>query len=479
MQIAFGCIIAYIVLTNIIGLAVGRKVKTAPEFLIANGNFGWIFIVAILCGSWEGSGASMGITQQAFDKGIYPGFYSAFFSVGLVAACYLIVPLLRKLKILTLPEFIGTMYGQGGRYVTAVLWICQDLIVLSMQFLGAAGIFSALFGIPVFYGILITLAGVVVYMILGGMVAAAWTNMMHTVVMAVSALVAVPLALHYANGFDGVVATLPQQYFNVSGLGMSTLLGWFLAVASGPVIHQLTFSVSASAKTTKDAKNSFLISAGIIALYSVPFSILGVVAKAYLPKGTTSLMALPLIAVNISPWFAGFLLSGVMAAILSTLAPMLFSTPTIFVNDLYKPTHKDATEKQVLLVSRLSAAVVLAIGVVVALLVKSIVSATVFAFTFRLVILLGVVLPLIFASLRFVTVEGGLLGIILGAVAPSIWQFGLKSTIPGMYVAVMGVVVGVILGSLVTMGRGHLIKDIWTYIKERNLQDSNDNILGL
>jgi len=461
-----------------VGLTVARKVKTSPEFLVASGNFGWVFLVAILCGAWEGSGASMGITQQGFDKGMYPGFYSAFFAVGLVVACYFIVPLLRKLKILTLPEFIGTIYGQGGRKVTAVLWLCQDLIVLSMQFLGAGGIFSALFGVPVHWGILITLAGVAVYMILGGMVAAAWTNMMHTVVMCASAIIAIPLALRYANGFDGAVATLPQSYFNVSGMGMSTLIGWLLAVASGPIIHQLTFSVAASAKTTKDAQKSFLISAGIIALYSIPFVLLGIIAKTYLPNGTTSLMALPMIAMEISPWFAGFLLAGVMAAILSTLAPMLFSAPTIFVNDIYTPLRKNATEKELLLVARLSAVVVLLLGMGLALLVKSIVAATVFAFTFRLVILFGVVLPLIFASWKFVTVEGGLFGIALGAIAPTLSQFILHSSIPGMYWAAIGVIVGIFVGSLVTRGNGNYIKDIWTYIRERNLANHHDNILG-
>lgn len=83
MRIVLWCIIGYIVITNILGLFVGRKVKSTPDFLIANSNFGWIFLVAILCGAWEGSGASMGITQQAFDSGMYPGFYSAFFAVGL------------------------------------------------------------------------------------------------------------------------------------------------------------------------------------------------------------------------------------------------------------------------------------------------------------------------------------------------------------------------------------------------------------
>ncbi|SMB90305.1 Na+/proline symporter [Desulfonispora thiosulfatigenes DSM 11270] len=476
MKIVFGCIVGYLILTNILGLAVGRKVKSTPDFLVGGSNFGWLFLVAILCGCWEGSGASIGITQQAFDKGMYPGFYTGFFAVGLVLASFFIVPILRRLKILTLPEFIGTLYGEKGRFATAILWLCQDLIVLSMQFLGAAGIFAALFNIPVHYGILITLVSVAGYMIMGGMVAAAWTNIMHTGIMLLSAALAVPLALNYAGGFDGAVATLPQSYFNVSGMGFTTLLGWFLAISSGPIIHQITFNVAASAKNTKDAKNSFLISASIIALFSIPFAILGIMAKTYLPEAT-NLMALPMIAMEISPWFAGILLAGVMAAILSTLAPMLFSSPTVFVNDIYKQLRKNTTEKEILLVTRLSSAATLFIGMGLALLVKSIVSATVFAFTFRLIVLFGVVLPLMFASLRFITIAGGLIGISVGAIAPVLSQFVFHSSLAGMYWAAGGVIVGMILGSLLTRNSSPKIQSIWFYIKKRNIEDNN-NILS-
>ncbi|MCR6544653.1 sodium:solute symporter family protein [Dehalobacterium formicoaceticum] len=477
MQIVLGCIIGYLILTNIIGLAVGRRVKSTPDFLVASSNFGWVFLVAILCGAWEGSGASIGITQQAYDKGIYPGFYTGFFTIGLVLAALFFVPILRKLKILTLPEFIGEMYGEAGRKITAVLWLAQDLIVLAMQFLGAAGIFSGLFGIPMHWGMLITLISVGAYMVMGGMVAAAWTNMLHTLVMLLSAVIAVPLAMNFGSGFQTVVDTLPQSYFHVQGMGMSTLMGWFLAVAAGPIIHQITFSTAASAKNDKEAKNSFFISASIIALYSVPFAILGVVAKTYLPEGT-SLTALPMIAMEISPWFAGFLLSAVMAAILSTLAPMLFSAPTIFINDIYKPMKKNTTEKELLMVSRISSLVTLLIGLGLAMLVKSIVAATVFAFTFRLVLLLGVVIPLMFASLKFITVPGGLLGIALGAIAPTLSQFVFQSSIPGMYWSVLGMVVGIIVGSLFTRGKGRYIKTIWDYIKDRQMMEHKDNILG-
>ena len=102
---------------------------------------------------------------------------------------------------------------------------------------------------------------------------------------------------------------------------------------------------------------------------------------------------------------------------------------------------------------------------VIALLVESIVQATVFAFTFRLVILLVVVLPLIFAFLKKITVEGGLLAIVLGAIAPFICQFALDNPIQPMYAAMLAVVLGPILGSLFTQKKGNYIKEIWYFIK--------------
>ena len=464
MQIALTIIIGYILLTNLIGILAAKNVKSSPDFLIASGRFGTIFIVATLCGAWEGSGASIGITQKAFDSGLFAGFYSSFFTLGLFIAAFFIIPIARRLGVLTLPELVGKLLGAKGRWLTSVLWLMQDMIVLSMQFLGAAGIFSALFNLPVHWGILITLLSVIFYMVLGGMVSAGWTNLLHMIVMSLSALVAIPLVLTYKDGLSGAIQTLPESYFTVDGIGMGTLLGWFLAVSSGPIVHQITFSVANSARSDKECRKGFFYSALIICFFSFPFALLGVIAKAYLPE-TTNLLALPQLAMAINPYFAGFLLAGVMAAILSTLAPMLFASPTIFINDIYLPLKKNVSEKEKLFVSRLCALIILLLGMVIALLVESIVQATVFAFTFRLVILLVVVLPLIFAFLKKITVEGGLLAIVLGAIAPFICQFALDNPIQPMYAAMLAVVLGLILGSLFTQKKGNYIKEIWYFIK--------------
>ena len=469
MAIVLGMIIGYIVLTNILGIVVGRKVSSSSTFLVGGGKFGWVLIAAFLCGAWEGSGSSIGITQQAFNKGIYPGFYSAFFSFGLIIAAFFMVPLARRLGVLSLPQLVGNLFGPSGRYVTAVLWTLQDLIILSMQYVGAAGIFSAIFGIPVHWGVLIALASVAVYMVMGGLVASAWTNIMHVITLTIAAIVAVPLALSYGGGFGEVVATLPQKYFNVSGMGMQNMLGWYLAVAAGPIIHQITFQMSASAKSEREAKKGFVASAAIVLLFATPFAILGVVAKKYIP-GTTDLLAMADLAMSISPWFAGLLLSGVLAAIISTMAPMAVTGPTIFVNDLYKPLRPEAKDKELLLVSRICAVAYLLVGLVVALFVKEIVAATVFAFTFRLVVLCNVVIPLALASYKLVTAEGGVLGIIFGGAAPVISQFIVHSKVPGMYWAVLGAVVGLIIGSVITRYRGHYVKRVWSYMKAHAME---------
>lgn len=477
MGIAFGIIIGYIVLTNIIGLVAARNVKDSAAFLVGSGKMPVILVVAILCGAWEGSGASIGITQQSYALGIFPGFYTAFFTLGLVLAGYFIVPLARRLGILTLPELIGKMFGKSGRWVTSIIWLMQDTIVFSMQFLGGAGIFSALFGLPTWQGILITLFGVALYMILGGMVAASWTNLMHTVVMFLTAAISIPLVMNYGEGFQYAVDTLPETYFNVAGMGLPLLLGWFLSVSSGPVIHQLTFQASVSAKSEKDARKAFFTSATIIMFYAVPFAVLGIVARAYLPEGTPALMALPLLAVNINPIFGGFLLAGVMAAILSTAAPMMFSGPTIFLNDIYLPLRPNAEESEKLAVSRIASVVLLVLGLVLALVVKTIVKATVFAFTFRLVIMVCVIVPWIIGGARIITKEGGIIGIISGVTLAMISGPLLNSTIPSMYWALGGTLIGLFLGSLITRGRGNIVDDIWKMMREATkLEDRIDEI---
>ncbi len=477
MKLVLAIIIGYIVLTNIVGIVAAKRVKNSADFLVGSGKMPWILVVAILCGAWEGSGSSMGLSQQAYELGIYPGFYTAFFTVGLIVAGLYIVPFARRLGILTLPELIGKMFGPAGRWVTSIVWLMQDIIIFSMQFLGGAGIFSALFGLPTWQGILITLVGVAGYMILGGMIAASWTNLMHSVIMFGTAAISIPLVMKYGEGFQHAIDTLPESYFTVAGMGWPLLLGWFLSVTSGPIIHQLTFQASVSAKSEKEARKSFFVSAGIIVFYGIPFAILGVVAKAYLPEGTNSLLALPSLAVAINPVFGGLLLAGVVAALLSTAAPMLFSSPTIFINDIYLPLRPHASEKEKLLASRCAAVGVLIIGLAIALVVKNINTATVFAFTFRLVILVCIIIPWLIGGAKFITKEGGIIGIVTGVAVAMIAGPVLQLGLPPMYWALGGALVGLIVGSFITRKRNNVVDDVWTMMrKASSLEDRIEEI---
>ena len=66
-------------------------------------------------------------------------------------------------------------------------------------------------------------------------------------------------------------------------------------------------------------------------------------------------MALPTLMMDLVPAAGGIVLAAILAATLSTVSPIILASGTMFIKDLYQGViNPDASDKQLLFVSRLS-----------------------------------------------------------------------------------------------------------------------------
>jgi SSS family solute:Na+ symporter len=66
----------------------------------------------------------------------------------------------------------------------------------------------------------------------------------------------------------------------------------------------------------------------------------------------------------------GLVLAGLLAAIMSSLSSVFNITATLFTNDLYKPKHPEASERELVLIGRLSTTVIIFVAILCVPLVK-------------------------------------------------------------------------------------------------------------
>jgi SSS family solute:Na+ symporter len=167
-----------------------------------------------------------------------------------------------------------------------------------------------------------------------------------------------------------------HDFFNMFRIGMPKVSSWIIASLLGACTAQAGIQPVLAAKDVPSAKKACIITAFVAAPFGVLTALLGMAAKAmfnngsmlYTDKAGTILVngktALPTLMMNIhsnalvSGIVGGIVLASILAAIISTVSPIILSAGTMVTKDLYQRVIKpDATDKQVLFMSRVTTAI--------------------------------------------------------------------------------------------------------------------------
>jgi SSS family solute:Na+ symporter/sodium/proline symporter len=209
-------------------------------------------------------------------------------------------------------------------------------------------------------------AFVIVFTAIAGMSSVAYMDVVIGMLATVTMVVALPFLILAAGGWSTVTHTLPATHFEMRGdlsftEAMELMVPTMLLMLGNQAMYQKFFS----AKSERDARVAvvgWII--GTVILETVIVAI-AVVGSVLFPKGEVSLHPREIIAYSALhglPALLGALLMGaVFAKVMSTANNFLFSPATNLINDVFvRYISPDASNKRILLVSRL---VVVLLGV--------------------------------------------------------------------------------------------------------------------
>ena len=222
-----------------------------------------------------------------------------------------------------------------------------------------------------------------------------------------------------------------------------SLLGWGLGYFGQPHIlvrFMAIHSPGALRHATRIAMTWVVISLAAAVL-------VGMVGRPFLANeltgASTETVFLMMTHELFSPFFAGIILSAVLAAIMSTVSSQLLVASSAFAQDLYHTMlRKDASENELVWVGRISTFVIAAIAMILALTPDSFILDLVAYAWAGFGAAFG---PAILASLfwRRATKNGVLAGIIVGGLTVLVWKqlalFGLYEIIPGFFLSALAI----------------------------------------
>ena len=457
--------ILYLVLMMSIGLYYSRRQKNLSSYILGDRQLGpWLTSMSAEASDMSGW-MLMGLPGYAYLHGLSAFWTGIGLIIGTWANWLLVSQRLRNYtevanNSLTIPDYLSNRFEDrknGLRLICALFIILFFIIYTSSGFVAAGKLFNTIFGIPYLHALLLGAFVVVFYTFLGGFSAVALTDFIQGTMMFFT-VIYVPVAAAIAMG--GPMPTLDilskegADFFSFfpDSTGMSALLvmivsslGWGLGYFGQPHILVKFMAIG----DPKELKKSTRIAMTWV-LLSLTFAIaIGVVGKAYLStplENANAERVFILMAESLSaPFITGIIWSAILAAIMSTSSSQLLVTSSAVSRDLFQAfLKKDASEKTLIRVSRLSVLLVSAIAVYLGSDPNSYIFSIVsyawagFGACFGATVLLSL-------YWKRMTLKGAYAGVIVGGVTVLIWKqfewFGLYELVPGFFFSIAAIII--------------------------------------
>lgn len=295
------------------------------------------------------------------------------------------VPFYRSQGSVSAYSFLEERFGVWARlYASACYLLTQIARMGSILYLLALPM-NILMGWDIYWVIIITSIAIIVYSMMGGIKAVIWTEAIQGFILIGGALICLFILLFSMP--EGPLQTfeigIRDNKFSLggfgAGLGEST---FWVCLIYGIFINLQNYGIDQNyvqryhtAKSEKEAKFSALFGGYLFIPVSAVFFLIGTALYAYyqvypelLPADIKADYVFPFFIVNELPvGLTGLLIASIFAAGMSTVATSVTSSSTIILTDYYKRLRKKVSDREQLVVLKISSVIVGIIGIIVAI----------------------------------------------------------------------------------------------------------------
>src|SRR5215203_441317 len=370
-------IIVYFVVITAIGLVAGYRVRKSGEYFLGGRRFGpWLMI-----------GQSFGVGTHAempvaLAGAVYTHGASAIWfqwkNLFITPFYWLMAPVFRRIRRTTMAEFTEDRYGSWMGAIYIVFALCYFIINTGSMLKGAGKVISQATGGTVGVNEIVIAMTVlfILYSLIGGLVAAAWTDLFQGFLIIVLSFMLIPLGWTVVGGLGGMKSALEPFRFSLStpsGIGpwviaMLTLNG-LVGIMAQP--HQI--AAVGTGKDERTCRIGMFYGNFVKRDCTVGWALAGLIVAAMVAQGHAPL-ADPEDAFGFAcrqllfPGALGLMIASILAANMSTCSAFLVDSGALFTEGLYRrrlmPGRPD---RHYLRVGRISGLIITIMGVLYAL----------------------------------------------------------------------------------------------------------------
>ena len=403
-----------------VGLIAGRKEDTSEDYFLAGRAVPWWGVAGSIFGSNVSANHMVGMMGIGFSIGFAQSHFELGAIFGLMMLCYGFLPVYRKLNVYTLSEYLGRRYDERSRLVYAIIMVLIMTVVQMVPglYIGARSICVLMGGDAMdtviemqtegnvdsqsdstgdagpkrivnqtYYNAFVIALAVIsaAYTVVGGLKAVIWTDVMQSVLLLAAGIAVALLTFHQIGGWGAMMALdqAGEHKMRLYRPMNDPDLPWTGVLTGLMVMHcfywgtnQFIVQRALSARSDSEARLG-IVAAGFLKM-TIPFFAIGTgVAAYYLFRAGSHAVdpdaAFPELVKMVIPkntGIVGLISAGLIGAILSSIDSMMNSAATIVTVGIYKRhINPNATDRQMILVGRISIVVFVTMAALMAIFV--------------------------------------------------------------------------------------------------------------
>lgn len=348
----------------------GRQRSTEEYFLAGRALPGWVVAFSLI-GTMIGSTSFVGHPGAVFDEDMWNLPFFILLPVSLFFVARFVVPLYRNRIRMSVYEYLERRFGYPARAYGGIAFVISRIVDVAGTLFFLAIAVAYLTGVSTWWVILVIGVLTIVYTLVGGIAAVAWTDVLQTILLLGGALIVLGVAWFGAPGGPAAVAS---EAWNGGRFGIGEISfslnernAWLLLI--GGVIwafqrygcDQHMVQRYLTARTDREAVRATYIGGVACLPIWFMFMVIGAGIWGYFNVSEITLPA-ELTNDQIVPWFIrnecpqgmlGLIVAALMAAAMSSLAADMNSLATVVVDDFYSKLNPKGSDKSRLWVGRI------------------------------------------------------------------------------------------------------------------------------
>lgn len=387
----WGVVIGYfLVLIGVVYYA-SRKQDSIKDYFLGGRNIGWFAIGASLFASNIGSEHIVGLTGQGASSGMAMAHWELQAWVLLMLG-WIFVPFYYKSGVFTMPEFLEKRFNPTARWILSIVSLLAYVFTkVSVTVYAGALVFQTLlpdtFGSPeraFWIGAFATVILTGIYTVFGGLRAVLYTDAAQAVILLLGSFFITFFGLRMLGGWgelQSFCASEPLKYALWRPLS-DPGFPWLGVIIASPIIgvwywctDQYIVQRTLAAKNLQTCRRSTIFG-GFLKVWPVLiFLIPGMIGAALHHKGLIQIpvsekgvllgdQVFPTMVTTLLPsGLRGLVVSGLLAALMSSLSSLFNSCASLFTVDIYSKLRPNGSQQEYVNVGRIATCVVVGLGI--------------------------------------------------------------------------------------------------------------------